>query len=162
MSPTTATYVCCSIFCLLLNKDKYFLEIHLSYIWKSVATVAIILCVIISSKIKVWHYLSLFVPNFAAKSKKNMTTTKLSLPAKSRSTAACPSIRTAARPSAAALCSVSSSLGLVMMKYLAAEHAHTRHARNRVPGCCDSTRSVKLPTKLSFSWKQAKVLKQTA
>lgn len=90
--------------------------------------------------------MSVSVTNFAAFNQKTMTTTKLSYPAESRHTAACPSIRTAAQPMAAALRSVSSSLGLVMMKYLAAELAHTRHARNRAPGCCDSTGSVKLTT----------------
>lgn len=93
--------------------------------------------------------MSATVPNFAAFNQETMTTTKLSYPAESRSTAACPNIRTGAQPSADALRSVSSSLGLVMMKYLAAELAHTLHARNRVPGCCDSTGSVKLPTNQS-------------
>ena len=141
MRSTTATYVFCMYVLLLYGKYTNF----------SVVTISLVFSAIISAVNFSLTLVSLNVPNFAANNKKNMTTTKLSYPAKSRSTAACPSIRTAARPAAAALCSVSSSLGLVMMKYLAAEHAHTRHARNRVPGCCDSTGSVKLLTKLSFS-----------
>ena len=86
--------------------------------------------------------MSLLPPNFAATNQKNMTSTKLRYPASGRLTAAYPNIRTNALPSGSSVYSVSSSLGLVMMKYLAAEHTLTRHARNRVPGCCDSTRSV--------------------
>ena len=93
--------------------------------------------------------MALLLANFAAFNQVIMTTTKLSYPAKSRSAAACPNIRTAAQLPADSLRSVSSSLGLVMMKYLAAELVNTRHARKRVPGCCDSTGSVKLSTNQS-------------
>ena len=86
--------------------------------------------------------MSLLPPNFAATNQKNMTSTKLRYPASGRLTAACPNIRTDGLPCGSSVYSVSSSLGLVMMKYLAAEHTLTRPARNRVPGCCDSTRSV--------------------
>ena len=48
-SPTTATYVCCSIFLNAFYKVRYFFQIHISCIWKLVATIALTYCAIITA-----------------------------------------------------------------------------------------------------------------